>query len=178
MKKGKLYIVLKLRIWRIQICQKEKKKFSDIIWLSWWCTTYDYIMYSNSHGWDLLKMQPTELVIIPMAMRPLGGWIFQGQPSVNSDHGGLHQVSCRALDGGVDGLSLCLTPGPGVGVMDGRQVASAASQGLDIASLPALLDHWQQVVLHPYKECNGNNNLVPISDPASQTTKKSPDMDF
>ena len=32
---GKLYIELKHRIWRIQICQKEKYCFSDIIWLSW-----------------------------------------------------------------------------------------------------------------------------------------------
>ena len=32
---GKLYIDLKHRIWRIQICQKEKYCFSDIIWLSW-----------------------------------------------------------------------------------------------------------------------------------------------
>ena len=33
-KLGKLYIDLKLRIWKIQICQKEKYFFSDIIWLS------------------------------------------------------------------------------------------------------------------------------------------------
>ena len=39
MKKGKLYIDLQLRIWRIQICQKEKYFFSDIIWLLWWRTT-------------------------------------------------------------------------------------------------------------------------------------------
>ena len=37
---GKSYIDLKHRIWRIQICQKEKYYFSDIIWLSWWRTTY------------------------------------------------------------------------------------------------------------------------------------------
>ena len=32
---GKLYIDLKHRIWRIQICPKEEYCFSDIIWLSW-----------------------------------------------------------------------------------------------------------------------------------------------
>jgi len=36
-----LYINLKFRIWRIQICQKDKYFFSDIIRLSWWHTTYN-----------------------------------------------------------------------------------------------------------------------------------------
>ena len=43
MKQGKLYIDLKLRIWRIQICQKDKYFFSDFIWLSWWRTTYIHV---------------------------------------------------------------------------------------------------------------------------------------
>ena len=40
---GKLYIDLKHRIWRVQICQKEKYCFFNIIWLSWWRTTYIHI---------------------------------------------------------------------------------------------------------------------------------------
>ena len=38
-----VYIDLKHRIWRIQICQKDTYCFSDIIWLSWWHTTYGAI---------------------------------------------------------------------------------------------------------------------------------------
>ena len=40
---GILYINLKHRIWRVQICQKGKYCFSDIIWLSWWRTTYIHV---------------------------------------------------------------------------------------------------------------------------------------
>ena len=52
---GKLYIDLKHRIWRIQICQKEEKKISNIIWLSWCRTTYGYCLCSEREKGNNLK---------------------------------------------------------------------------------------------------------------------------
>ena len=67
---GKLYIDLKHRIWRVQICQKEKYCFFDIIWLRgdaphifiltnqemyWWKVLNFIISYLSSFNPILIK---------------------------------------------------------------------------------------------------------------------------